>query len=180
MLKSMITIVAGTNRPDSNSYVIAQLYETVIREKGEECQILDLRDLPSDFIVSECYGNRTEDYDLLLDKYIRQADKFVFVVPEYHGSFPGVLKAFIDSFSGELISGKVAALIGLSSGRAGNLRGLDAFAGVLSYLQVETLATRPKLSGIENILSDGILSSDEGMDRIEKQIDQLVAIGLRK
>lgn len=170
----MITIFVGTNRPKSNSMVIAQLYQSSIQARGEACQILSMEDLPSDFIFSECFGNRSDEYQSIVSKFVDGADKYVFVLPEYHGGFPGIIKSFLDSISGDSVKGKVAALVGLSSGRAGNLRGLDAFAGVLSYLQVEVLSNRPKLSGIESILADGVLDSEEGMDRIENQIDQLV------
>ena len=137
-------------------------------------QLLELEQLPRDFAFSECFGNRTVEYGEMLESMIVGADKYVFVLPEYHGGFPGIVKSFLDSFSGELIRGKTAALCGVSSGRAGNLRGMDAFANVLGYMQVEVLANRPKLSGIEEILQDRILDSSEGMDRINKQIDQLL------
>ena len=170
----MISIIVGTNREKSNSMVIAQVYKSILMSRGVDCQILSLRDLPSDFAWTECYGNRSGDYNQILNQYIVDATKFVFVLPEYHGGFPGVVKSFLDSFSGEIIAGKVAALVGISSGRAGNLRGVDAFANVLAYLKVEVLSDRPKLSDIENILKDGVFSSDEGMDRIEGQIDLLL------
>lgn len=170
----MISIIVGTNREKSNSMVIAQIYKSSISSRGVDCQILNLRDLPSDFAWTECYGNRSEGYDQILNQYLIGADKFVFVLPEYHGGFPGVIKSFLDSFSAELIAGKLAALVGISSGRAGNLRGVDAFANILAYLKVEVLADRPKISEIENVLQDGIFSSEEGMDRIEGQIDLLL------
>lgn len=172
----MITIIVGTNRERSNSLAIAQLYQLALTSRQVSSQILDLRTLPSDFVFTECFGNRTAQYETLLKTYIEDASKYVFILPEYHGGFPGVVKAFLDSFSGDLVRGKHAALVGLSAGRAGNLRGLDAFAGVLSYLQVEVLSNRPKLSGIDNIFLDGVLDSTEGMDRIERQIDQLIGM----
>jgi NAD(P)H-dependent FMN reductase len=132
--------------------------------------------LPADFVFTECFGKRTKTYDVLLNKYIDSASKFVFILPEYHGGFPGIAKSFLDSFSGDLVKGKHAALVGLSSGRAGNLRGLDAFAAVLGYLQVEVLANRPKLSRIEDVLRQGTLENEEYAERINQQIDQLLSV----
>ncbi|MBL4704782.1 MAG: NAD(P)H-dependent oxidoreductase [Flavobacteriales bacterium] len=172
----MITIIVGTNREKSNSKLIAELYHSLLKSKGVSSQVFEIENLPKDFAWSECFGARTEAYGELLNKYVVTVDKFVFILPEYHGGYPGIVKSFIDSWSGDMAKGKHAALVGLSSGRAGNLRGLDAFAAVLGYLQVEVLANRPKLSGIEEILKGGILNSAEGMDRIEQQIDQLITI----
>lgn len=172
----MITIVVGTNRGNSKSAELADFYKAIFFEKGIACQVLDLKLLPVDFIFTECFGRRSEGYGQLLDKYVAKANKFVFVLPEYHGGFPGIIKSFLDSFSGDLVAGKHAALVGVSAGRAGNLRGLDAFAGVLGYMQVEVLANRPKLSNIEDVLSNGVLTNSEYEAKIEKQINQLIEI----
>lgn len=176
MLISMVTIVVGTNRGNSKSAELAKFYEESFNEKEISCQVLDLKVLPIDFIFTECFGQRSEEYAQILEKYVIKADKFVFVLPEYHGGFPGVVKSFLDSFSGDIIAGKHAALVGVSAGRAGNLRGLDAFAGVLGYMQVEVLANRPKLSNIEGILKGGVLANAENLAKVEKQIQQLIAI----
>jgi len=176
MLISMVSIIVGTNRTDSKSSALAKIYRDGLLSRNVESQILELKDLPSDFIFSECFGNRTSEYQELLDQYIVSAEKFVFILPEYHGGFPGIAKSFLDSFSGELIKGKYAALVGLSAGRAGNLRGLDAYAGVLGYLQVEVLANRPKLSQIEDLLNGGDLKDEEYTSRLNRQMDQLVSL----
>ena len=172
----MITIIVGTNRENSKSREMAAIYQQGLLHRQVDCQVLDLKMLPADFVFSECFGKRSESYDALLSKYIVSADKFVFILPEYHGGFPGIAKSFLDSFSGDLVKGKHAALVGLSSGRAGNLRGLDAFAAVLGYLQVEVLANRPKLSRIEDVLRQGVLKVEEYARRIDQQMDHLLSV----
>ncbi len=47
--------------------------------------------------------------------------KFIFIIPEYNGTFPGVLKAMIDN-SDIIRYHKKAILTGVSSGRAGNFK----------------------------------------------------------
>ena len=34
-----------------------------------------------------------------IQEIVTKTDKFIFVIPEYNGSFPGVLKVFIDACS---------------------------------------------------------------------------------
>ena len=93
----MITIIAGTNRKNSKSRFVSNIYQEILADLGEVSTILDLANMPSDFIVSALYENSGKNSDF--NKYrriIEESSKFVFIVPEYNGSFPGVLKAFID------------------------------------------------------------------------------------
>ncbi len=87
-------------------------------------------------------------------RYVASADKFIFLIPEYNGSFPGVLKAFVDSVDPALFKNKKALLIGLSAGRAGNVRGLDHFTGVLHYLKTTVYPFKFAIPGVENQISD--------------------------
>lgn len=138
----MVTIIAGTNRKKSNTLKVAQYYQHELGKKGVAAEILSLEALPPDFIVSDFYGQRSERF-LPLQERITATLKFIFVIPEYNGSFPGVLKAFIDACSfPDSFVGKKAALVGLSSGKYGNIRGVEHFAGVCSYLGLHVLPLR--------------------------------------
>ena len=53
----MITIVVGTNRRRSKSKQVATFYQTLLSELHTESQILDIADLPDDFIRSALYEN---------------------------------------------------------------------------------------------------------------------------
>ena len=53
----MITLLVGTNRPNSRARRIANYYSTILADLGAESQILDLAELPVDFIVSALYEN---------------------------------------------------------------------------------------------------------------------------
>src|SRR4028118_1663442 len=119
----MITILVGTNRPNSRARRVANLYSNLLHELHAENQILDLMDLPADVSVSALYSNtgRHDGFNELA-AMVEEADKLVLVVPEYNCSFPGVLKTFIDGlpYSGGIRS-KKAALIGLGTGAQGGL-----------------------------------------------------------
>jgi NAD(P)H-dependent FMN reductase len=93
----------------------------------------------------------------------------VFIIPEYNGSFPGILKAFIDCVPPRFFHGKKAGLVGVSSGHAGSLRSMDQFTNVLNYLQVSVLHSKPKLSGIEKIIdSERELNDSETINRLRE------------
>ncbi len=171
----MITIIVGTNRKESNSLKVALNYKEMLSAKGVESQIYNLMDLPVDFLLSDMYGTRSSNIEEVIKKYIDSVNCFVFILPEYHGGFPGVAKLFLDGVDSHYFQHKQAALIGVSSGRQGNSRGLDAFGNVLNYLQVEVLSKKVKLSGIESLLNEeGEFINEECLNTLNSQIDKML------
>lgn len=150
----MITIIAGTNRLKSNSELVARHISNFLNQEGQDNQILLLKDLPREFAFSDLYGERTAQFQDLAEKFIIPVEKLIFVIPEYNGGFPGVLKTFIDGLSPSWLYYKKAALVGLSSGKAGSLRAMDQFTNVLHYLRMNVHYHKPKLSSIEESISD--------------------------
>jgi chromate reductase, NAD(P)H dehydrogenase (quinone) len=148
----MITVISSTNRPNSNTLKVAGEYVKILENAGVNCRLLDLRKLPKGFLFDECFGNRTPEFEQGIIQNIVNSDKFVFVIPEYNGGFPGVLKGFVDAVPPKSFSFKKAALIGVSTGHAGNLRGTDSFTNVLNYLKVSVYFDKPKLSSVDKLL----------------------------
>lgn len=133
----MVTVISGTNRSGNVSIKVAELVLELLTTNEIEAQLLDLQKLPMDFVFrNDVFGNPDPGFTAISEQFIATADRFVFVVPEYNGSYPGVCKAFIDAVWPEQFKGKRAALVGLSSGRSGNLRGTDQLSNVLHYLEV--------------------------------------------
>lgn len=150
----MITIVASTNRTDNKTEIVAGHYQKLLIEKGVEAQTFSLHSLPNDFITSEMYGTRSSDFAKEVTQYFENADKFVFIIPEYNGSYPGILKVLIDGLHPRYFKGKKAGLIGISDGHAGNLRGLEHLTGVLHHMRMMVHYSQPKLSEIDKTMDD--------------------------
>ncbi len=148
----MITIVSSTNRSGSKSLAVANIYHSILKAKNAEAQVLSLTALPRDFAFADLYGQRSEEMQSIVSQYVEQSDKFIFIIPEYNGSFPGVLKTFLDGIHPKFFKDKKAAIIGLSDGRAGNLRGQDHLTGILHYLKMHVHYNKPKLSLIDSLL----------------------------
>ncbi len=53
----MVKIIVGTNRKNSVSKVIAEIYQSILLEKGAESEILELEHLPADFLATALYEN---------------------------------------------------------------------------------------------------------------------------
>jgi NAD(P)H-dependent FMN reductase len=172
MSNTKIGIVVGTNRSDSQSEEVAKYYSQEITKAGLEKTIISLKELPHDFAFSALYSNSGKNlaFQNFQDK-IDECQKLLFVIPEYNGSFPGVLKTFIDGLRHpDSLANKKIALVGVSSGVLGNAVGLSHFDDVLSYLNANVMGLRIKLGNITQHFQDGHFSSPIYQNFIEKQI----------
>lgn len=168
---SSITVISGTNREDSHTEKIARHYESVLHAKGERVHYFSLKDLPSDFISSDLYGKRSGAFQQIIDRYVTDQHKFVFVSPEYNGSFAGVLKVFLDAVPPRLWADNKACLVGVSSGRAGNLRGLEHLTNILNYLKVNVYHNKLPISRVDTLMNGVGIKDEETLKVIDLQLE---------
>ncbi|MBG8552020.1 NADPH-dependent FMN reductase [Hymenobacter guriensis] len=174
----MITLISGTNRPNSRARQVTNLYAQLLTELGAPHQILDLVALPPAFLTEALYHNtgQHEEFNQLA-RLAEEADTLVFVVPEYNCSFPGALKGFIDGlpYPGG-IRGKKAALVGLGTGQQGGLLALSHLTDVLMYLGTIVLPARVRLPGIDaHLTPDGQLTQPLLLQLLREQAAQVAA-----
>ncbi len=176
LIHKMTTIIASTNRQGSNTLKLANYYQRQLAERGYSSEILSLIELPNDFISSDLYGKRSDAFQIIQDKIIA-TDKFLFVVPEYNGSFPGILKTFIDACKfPDSFYGKKAALLGLSSGKYGNVRGIEHFTGISHYINLHVMPMRLHIPAIDKELDEsGNLFKEDTVRFSDQQIEQFIA-----
>lgn len=175
--KNMITIIAGTNRKNSVSRQVADYYKTILDDKKADTQVVDLADLPDNFLGNALYENngKNPSFNAIREK-VQSSEKLVFVVPEYNGSFPGVLKAFIDGLKyPEGLRDKKAALIGVSSGVQGGVFAMSHLTDIFNYLGMHVLALKPKLAGINNAFANGRVTDKLYNQLLHEQADKLIA-----
>ena len=138
-----------------------------------EAGLFSLTQLPGNIIESDLYGKRSAEFEPV-QEIITNTQKFLFIIPEYNGSFPGVLKVFVDACSfPESFYEKKAVLTGLSSGKYGNIRGIDHFTGVCHYMHLHVMSLKVHISEInkefdENynlFKKDTVKFTDEQMDK---------------
>lgn len=177
----MITFISGTNRSPSQTAVLARHAAAGFAKLSpEKAGFLDLADLREPFFSGSTYG--TEDQSPAIrsiqESLILPARGFYLVVPEYNGSFPGILKYFIDACSVRdykaSFNGKKAAILGLSSGRAGNLRGMDHLTGILHYLNVQVMPNRLPISRVEGLVRDGALADEDSARLIRTHVAEFI------
>ena len=163
------TIISATNRKDSNTLKIAEAYRDLLAERGIQARLLTLEGLN--------VLDRGEDLEEVEKQFLIPADKFIFIVPEYNGSFPGILKALMDNSDiRRAWWGKKALLTGVSTGRAGNLRGLEHLTGILHYLKVSVHHNKLPISVVDKLLDEqGKLVDPATLVVIGEQLDEFIS-----
>lgn len=158
----MILVLCGTNRKDSKSSIISRYILDYISSTNstENVKYLSLEDLPPTLNIHEMYdGERMpKEWVDIQEEFILPSTKWIVVSPEYNGSFPGILKLFIDMISmrkyKETFAGRNALLVGVAAGRAGNLRGMEHLTGFLNYLKIHVFPEKLPLSSIGSVIDD--------------------------
>ena len=80
------TIISGTNRIGSQSEKVASEYWRILKEKNINAEILSLTNLDVFY--------RTPNYLKIENKILIPTQKFIFIIPEYNGYFPGCFKSY--------------------------------------------------------------------------------------
>lgn len=171
----MITIISGTNRKKSNTLKVARAYESFIRSTGAECQLFSLEDLPRDIAFTYLADQQTTEVKTFVEKYFQKGERFIFVVPEYQGTFPGVFKVMIDAVDPKYLSRKKVLLAGVGNGRGGNLRGLDQLTGALHYLGMNIFPKHLPISRFREMLdANGELKDEMTLKNIHVQVEEFL------
>ena len=128
-----IAIISGTNRANSMSFKVASKMKRVYDELGAQTTLIDLRELPAEIFAPTVYKEKPDSF-APFQQAILAADGILFIVPEYNGSYPGILKYFIDMWKyPESFEFRCIAYIGLAAGQWGGLRSVEHLQGVMGY-----------------------------------------------
>ncbi len=164
----MYTIISGTNRIGSNTLKVARQYQAILKEKGIYAGLLSLEHVN--------VFTRGDDFIQIENDVLIPTDRYIFITPEYNGSFPGVLKLLFDTSKAHAIWWHKKALItGVSTGRAGNLRGNDHLCAVLNYLKITVHPNQLPISVIDRLLDEhGNFIDENTLKAINHQLDDFI------
>jgi chromate reductase, NAD(P)H dehydrogenase (quinone) len=155
----MITVISGTNRKDSNTLKVARHYQDVLKSKDITASFLSLEDFTP---TSKDAAFVKVEQEILIP-----TRKFIMIIPEYNGSFPGVLKTMIDlSDIKNCWWFKKALLTGVSTGRAGNLRGMDHLSAVFHHMKMTVYPNMLPLSVVDKLMDTDGKIIDEGTRKV--------------
>lgn len=160
----MVSIISGSNAPS----IISQQISSLLCASYEHSQVLDLSDVSPTCYSSDMYRQQDPQIRKLQDQYIIGAEKWVIIMPEYNGSYPGSLKLFIDACSvrayQKSFENKMIWFIGYGSGHGGNQRGIDHLSSAMQYLGSYIYPRSIAIGYVEDKISDhGVI--DEALKR---------------
>ena len=167
-MEEQYIIISGTNRKDSNTYRIALYYQQALAEKNISSALLSLEDID--------LSGRNPDYQRIENELLMPSHKFIFISPEYNGSIPGVLKTLLDlSDYKKVWWHKKALLTGISTGRSGNVRGMEHLTSILNYLKVVVHPNKLPISAVDKLLDhSNILEDADTKTAINIQLDEFI------
>ncbi len=158
---STITILSGTDRPGSQALKIARYIKPMYEKQGVEARVVSLEDFPLNEVAGGKYGRSLPGVEAFREGVIA-SDGIVMVVPEYNGSFPGILKLFIDYLPfPEAFDKMPIAYIGEAAGAFGALRAVEQLQLVCSYRNAHNYRERVFLQRVSKIFDESEGIKDE-------------------
>ena len=172
----MIEIISGTNRPGCSTLKVAKVILGLYQSAGVEAQILNLQDLPPELFLPDAYANKPATF-LPYQERVLQSEGLHVVIPEYNGSFPGVMKYFVDMLKfPESFEHRPVTYTGLGAGLWGNIRGVEQMQLVFNYRNAYNLPERTWLAGSgKKIKEDGSIDDPFFMELLKGQVKQFAS-----
>jgi len=165
----VITIIAGTNRPGSRTLQVAKISKAFMDKHHIAAQILDLQTVSlKELDGSQYKDNKPPGIKAALD-LLHKSRGYLIVCPEYNGSYPGVLKYFIDHWEYPRTFENVpVAFVGLG-GRFGGLRPVEHLQQVMGFRNAFVYPERVFLFNVWDTIKDGKILDNPALALLEKQ-----------
>lgn len=152
-------IIIGTDRPDSNTFKVAQIVKSIYQDLGEEVELIDLKDFKK--TMHQGIGEYGKEHPEMLKPYfdkVVSSEGLIVIVPEYNGSMPGILKYFIDHMKfPDSFEFRPVCFIGLG-GMFGGLRPVEHLQQVFGYRNAFIYPLRVFMINVWKIIQNGSLS----------------------
>jgi len=151
----------------SHTEKVAREYREILKTKNIKANFFSLKGL--DVL------HRNEAMKKVETEILIPTQKFIFIIPEYNGSYPGVLKALIDNSDIKTVwNFKKALLTGVATGRAGNLRGMDHLSDTLHYMKMNVYYDKLPISVVNKVMDEQGHLNDETLLAVNRQLDGFI------
>lgn len=177
----MIYIISATNRPGSVTQKVAkktvEIFNVELKNSisGLSAEILDLANLKIDIFDQNSYSEKPEWFEKEFQQPILNATGLYVITPEYNGSFPGVMKYFIDMLKfPESLNNLPVAFTGIAAGQFGALRSVEQLEILFQYRKAHIFGERLFVPGVDSkVTADGSLEGfqDRQLSQIKGFID---------
>jgi len=176
MNRIKILAIVGSLRKESYNRQLALTVKEVIGDRAD-FELLEYQDIP---LMNQDIEYPAPEAVKRARDAVKYADGIWFFTPEYNHYFPGVLKNLIDWLSRpisdkdpQVLSGKPAAISGISPAMAGTGLAQDHLVTLISFLNMDVMNV-PRLTipnAMQQLNSDGKLELKESYPYLEKQVN---------
>jgi NAD(P)H-dependent FMN reductase len=166
----MMTLLVGTNRPDSNSRKVANNIVNIYGELKVPVCVLDLAQLPPEIFSPSAYAEKPASFQPFTDAVLASSGLHV-VTPEYNGGAPGVLKYFIDMLKfPESFERRPVCFTGVAAGIWGAIRPVEQLQAIFGYRNAHVFPERVFIPGVFKVLdANGRITDGELLKRMHTQ-----------
>lgn len=162
-----VAVISGSASPNRTGAPVVAWIADKLRAAGAEVDVVDLQDLALPFYdepnlprLRRYVHQHTKDWSARVDA----ADAFVFVAPEYNGSFPAILKNALDYLHHEWHY-KPAGLVTYGGGLTAGFRGAQALRQILAALYMVPIQEAVAIPFIKEHVDGSDFRPDAGMDQ---------------
>jgi NAD(P)H-dependent FMN reductase len=152
---------------------LLKITQQKLEAEGAKVHVIDLANMNLGFP----YGRPTRAF-LKVETELRGVDGVVVVVPEYQGSYPGILKLFLDqlAYPYSPLKNKVATFVGYSGGGAGGIVPVETLSRDFQTQGAHIFSDRTFIpQDSKNISGDGVEITDPAIDaRLNAQLHGFV------
>ncbi|MEA5040286.1 MAG: NADPH-dependent FMN reductase [Clostridiaceae bacterium] len=176
MEKLKIVAIAGSLRSGSLNRQLALSAKEVIGDRAT-FSLLEYADVP---LLNQDIEYPAPDAVRRVREAVKGADGIWFFTPEYNHFFPGVLKNLLDWLSRPIskteppvLSGKPAAISGITPGMSGTGLAQDHLVTLISFLNMKVM-NAPRLTipnALQQTTEDGQLLLTSSAPYLQKQAD---------
>lgn len=175
-----LEIIVASTRPGRLGLVIGDWTEKVAREHGGfgEVELVDLAEVDLPFMNEPLHprlGRYSHQHTRDWSAKIREADAFVFVMPEYNYGYNAELKNAIDYLHDEW-KYKPVGLVSYGGVSAGT-RAAQMIKQVVTTLKMTPLAEAVPIPFVQEFVTRGVLAPNQVMtSSAEAMMDELVRV----
>lgn len=171
----MIQIISGTDRPRSRTRVISQIVSQLYQDLKAPCEILDLAELNPEDLLGGHYNEGPRGSVKEAVEKVTKAEGIVLVIPEYNGSYPGILKLFVDYWKyPQSFEARPFCFIGLGT-RWGGLRPVEHLQQAFGYRNGYCFPNRVFIQNIYTTLTkEGVLTEPLIRDLLKTQATDFI------
>ncbi len=162
-----VAVISGSASPNRTGAPVVAWIADKLRAAGAEVDVVDLQDLALPFYdepnlprLRRYVHQHTKDWSARVDA----ADAFVFVAPEYNGSFPAILKNALDYLHHEWHY-KPAGLVTYGGGLTAGFRGAQALRQILAALYMVPIQEAVAIPFIKEHVDGSGFRPDARMDQ---------------